>query len=108
MSKSFFTGSICVSDIPKELITTGKNGKKYLNIAVFANKEGANQYGNTHYISCAPKQEERKDGVNYFIGNLKERGGEVISGSPVDKIDAPQGEQPVPENTEGSSDDLPF
>ena len=71
--RSFFTGSICLTDIPKELITTASNGKKYLNIAVFANRDGANQFGNTHFITCAPKKEDRVEGKKYIIGNLKER-----------------------------------
>ena len=29
-----YYGSICLSDIPKEVIKEGKNGKKYLNITV--------------------------------------------------------------------------
>lgn len=105
-NNKFFTGSICLTDIPKELITKGKNGKEYLNIAVFANKDGANQYGNTHYMTCAPKKEERVEGVNYIIGNLKERGGE--SANPVDNINAPKGEKTAPQQASGSDDDLPF
>ena len=105
-NNKFYTGSICLTDIPKELISTGNNGKKYLNIAIFANKDGANQWGNTHYISCAPKQDERKEGVNYFIGNLKERGSE--SNNPVDNINAPKGEETAPQQAGGSDDDFPF
>ena len=95
-----------MTDIPKELITKGNNGKKYLNIAIFANKDGANQWGNTHYMTCAPKKEERQEGVNYIIGNLKERGGE--SANPVDNINAPKGEETAAQSASGSDDDLPF
>lgn len=95
-----------MTDIPKELIATGKNGKEYLNIAIFANKDGANQWGNTHYMTCAPKKEERQEGVNYIIGNLKERGGE--SANPVDNINAPKGEETAAQQASGSDDDLPF
>ena len=105
-NNKFYTGSICLTDIPKELISTGNNGKKYLNIAIFANKDGANQWGNTHYMTCAPKKEERKEGVNYIIGNLKERGGE--SANQVDNINAPKGEETAPQQAGGSDDDLPF
>lgn len=105
-NNKFYTGSICLTDIPKELITKGKNGKEYLNIAIFANKDGANQWGNTHYMTCAPKKEERVEGVNYIIGNLKERGGE--SANPVDNINAPKGEGTTAQQASGSDDDLPF
>ncbi|MBR8753908.1 hypothetical protein [Bacteroides pyogenes] len=63
-------GSLCVSDIPKELFKKAENGKIYLNIAVIERKE-VSQFGHTHFISCAPKQEERKEGVNYFCGDMK-------------------------------------
>lgn len=69
--------SICLSDIPKELIkeVTLKDGvtkKKFLNVKIVRRKEKG-QYGDTHFISCEPKdKEERKEGVNYIIGNGKE------------------------------------
>lgn len=63
-------GSICVSDIPKELFKKADNGKIYLNIAVLERKEKS-QFGHTHVISCAPKKEERKEELNYFCGDLK-------------------------------------
>ena len=42
----------------------------FLNVAVVERKEKS-QFGHTHFITCAPKQEERKDGVNYIFGDLK-------------------------------------
>ena len=38
-------GSICLSDVPKEAIKTAKNGKEYLNLAVFELNE-ISKYGN--------------------------------------------------------------
>lgn len=47
--------------------------KIFVNIAVIERKEpvtfGDRTY--THFISCAPKKEERKEGVNYFIADLQ-------------------------------------
>ena len=63
-------GSICLSDIPKELITESKNGKKYLNIEVTALRQPS-QYGATHAVKMSVKKDDRKEGVNYYIGNLK-------------------------------------
>lgn len=63
-------GSICLTDIPKELITVGKNGKKYLNVVINARRE-VSQYGHTHYIKAYCKKELQRSGVNYFIGDLK-------------------------------------
>lgn len=63
-------GSICLTDIPKELITVGKNGKKYLNVVVNARRE-VSQFGHTHYIKAYCRREQQRDGVNYYIGDLK-------------------------------------
>lgn len=82
-NSSYLKGSICLSDIPKELIkdVMCKDGikRKYLNIAImpkknptsFTNENGTTTY--THYITCAPPKEYQKDGVKYFIGDLSER-----------------------------------
>lgn len=63
-------GSLCLSDIPKELITVGKNGKKYLNIVVNERRE-VSQYGMTHYVKAYVKRDQAREGVNYYIGELK-------------------------------------
>lgn len=82
-------GSICLTDIPKELIVQSeKNGKKYLNIMVCERQE-VSQFGNTHYIRLAAK----KDDKTVYIGDLK----------PYEL----QG-QPAPQPEEAQDDDLPF
>lgn len=40
----FYKVSICLSDLPSEHITTAKNGKKYINLAV-NKKQAPDQYG---------------------------------------------------------------
>lgn len=69
------TGSICLSDIPREQMkkVICKDGKEkiYLNVAVIERKEPS-QFGHTHFITCAPKQEERKEGIQYIFGDFKE------------------------------------
>lgn len=70
-------GSICLSDIPREVMkkVMCKDGKErvFLNISVGAFKEPKSFNGKTytHYISCAPKKSDRKEGVNYYLGNLQ-------------------------------------
>lgn len=64
-------GSICLTDIA----ATGKavkasNGKIYVNIEVVEKRE-VGRYGDTHFVSVSCKKDERKDGVNYYVGNLK-------------------------------------
>lgn len=63
--------SICLTDIPKEQITEGKNGKKYCNI-VIAERQQPDNYGNTHtvYMSQSKEQREAKAEKKY-IGNGK-------------------------------------
>ncbi len=69
MPNNYF-GSICLSDIPKELIITGKNGKKYLNVVV-NERRTPGQYGHTHYIKVYAKKEAVPEGANLYIGELK-------------------------------------
>lgn len=63
-------GSICLSDVPKDLFKKGKDGKVYLNLSVYPMKT-EDVYGNQYTCSCAPKQEDRIEGVNYLIGKFK-------------------------------------
>lgn len=65
-----FFGSLCLSDIPKELITVGKNGKKYLNIEIGERRQPS-QFGATHYVKASVKAEQKREGMNYYIGDLK-------------------------------------
>lgn len=80
-NNSLLTGSICLSDIPRSQMkkVMCKDGKErvYLNIAVIARKQPQSFTNNgvartfTHFISCAPKKEERVDGENYIMGDLE-------------------------------------
>ena len=74
-----FVGSLCLSDIPKKEIKVVKckDGVErfYLNISVHENNEPkVSQEGkliSDHFISCAPKKDERDPNTNYIIGNLR-------------------------------------
>ena len=66
----YLYGSMCLSDVPKELFRKADNGKVYLNLRIFARRE-EDKFGNTHIMSCAPKKEEQKEGVNYLCGSFK-------------------------------------
>ena len=97
MAKEILIGSICLSDIPDELRKKPDNGKIYVNISIIPRKE-IGKYGHTHFISCSPKQEERKEGVNYIIGDVK----------PLERKE----QTPTPEEIDNAPvadpDDLPF
>lgn len=75
---NFLYGSICLTDA----IAAGqarkvrcKDGKEriYLNIQVVEKKQPQEFDGRkyTHFVSCAPKKDERKEGTNYIIGDLQ-------------------------------------
>ncbi len=80
---AILTGSICLSDIPREQMkkVMCRDGKEriFLNVAVIQKKEPQTFSDNgtsrtyTHFITCAPKREERKENVNYIIASLETR-----------------------------------
>lgn len=82
-NNSILTGSICLSDIPREQMkkVVCRDGKEriYVSIAVLGRRTPQTFTNNgiertyTHYVSCAPRKEERVEGVNYFIGDLETR-----------------------------------
>jgi hypothetical protein len=70
---TLYNGSICLSDIPKEKITTSeKNGKKYLNFNLWVNDE-KDQYGNIGSINVSQTKAERDTPGNkkVYFGNIK-------------------------------------
>ncbi|NDV68562.1 hypothetical protein [Dysgonomonas sp. 25] len=68
----FLYGSICLTDIPKELIRKSeKNGKQYLNIGISQLKEKG-KYGDTHAVIVnVPKEQRQPNDRTIYIGNLK-------------------------------------
>lgn len=95
------TGSICLSDIPKELFKKVKCNdgveRIYVNVAILERKE-TSKFGHTHVMSCSPKKEERKEGVNYFCGDFKEFVAQANNPTPEQISEAPS----------VSADELPF
>jgi len=85
--------SICLSDLPKEKITTAKNGKKYINLVMWENRE-VDKFGNTHSIQVNKKD---KDEPTIYVGNG------------VDKSLVPASSEPAPAtNNLGDDSGLPF
>lgn len=61
-------GRINLSKIPKELIQTStKDGSKFIYVDIVPNRNGADQYGNTHSVSVYDKQARKP----VYLGNLK-------------------------------------
>ena len=68
---TFYNGSICLTDIPKEKITEGKNGKKYVNVTLWVN-DSPDQYGNIGSIQVSQTKEQRDaQEKKQYIGNFK-------------------------------------
>ena len=65
------TAKINVTRIEKEHLFVGKNGK-YLDLVIWENKNGPDQYGNTHFICQGISKEARDAGQRGpIIGNMK-------------------------------------
>lgn len=104
---NLFYGSICLTDAiktgqAKKVLCKDGVERVYLNISVVEKKEPQELNGKklTHFVSCAPKQEERKDGVNYIIGDLQ-----TYSPQPQSVTPSPEEIQAAPPANFG---DLPF
>ena len=77
-----------------------KDGKhKLLNIDVFE-KQQADQYGNVATIKASCKKDQQKQGVNYYLANLK------VSQYQNNNNQQPQ--QSVPQPAQQDDSDLPF
>lgn len=68
------TGIECVIiNLSKARAKKHKNGKVYLNLEAIPNRDGADNYGNTHFVAEPVTKDERQEGVKLpIIGNGKE------------------------------------
>ena len=63
---------IDVTKLTKDKLFEGKKGT-YANLTVAANRDGASEYGDTHYIFESQSKEEREAGTDkVYVGNGKE------------------------------------
>lgn len=89
---------ICLSDIPKEMITRAKNGKAYCKMIVAGRKE-PDKYGNDHTVFMStPKEDKGKPKV--YVGS-----GKTI---PVKNDSVQQAESGLKNFSEITNGDLPF
>lgn len=91
---------ICLTDVPKELITEGKNGKKYLKL-VLNERKSEGKYGETHTLQLSQTKEARLAGAKpTYVGSGKAYKFEKkVSAAPSTTFDEP---------ASYGSDDLPF
>ena len=89
---------IDVTKLTKGKLFEGKKGT-YANLTVAANRDGENEFGDTHHVFESQSKEEREAGTDrVYIGNGKEF---VFNGGTTTTATAPRPE-PV------MDDDLPF
>ena len=86
-------GRLYLSKIPKELVLADDKGRKYIYVDIVPNRNGADNYGNTHAITLYDKNTKQ----TIYLGNLKE----VEFGKSGAATPAGQQASPV-------EDDLPF
>lgn len=103
-----FNGSICVSDIPKQYLRRGKNGKFYLSITI-NERRTPSQYGDTHYIKVrVPREEASAERKPIYIGDLKPFNYEPKPDDNEPKPDISQPDIPQPDFDVTTDPDLPF
>ena len=61
-------GRLYLSKIPKELVLVDNNGRKYIYVDIVPNRNGADEYGNTHTITLYDKNTKQ----TIYLGNLRE------------------------------------
>lgn len=76
-----------------------KDGKHALLKCNFNERQQPDEHGNTHYLQAACKKAERKEGVNYYVGN---------SFKPSQQNQQQQPAPAEPQQQAESKDDLPF
>ena len=61
-------GRLYLSKIRKELVLGDDKGRKYIYVDIIPNRNGADDYGNTHTITLYNKNTKQ----TIYLGNLKE------------------------------------
>lgn len=99
MKHTMKTIKINVSKIDKTALFEGKNGK-YLDLVLFENRDGTDQYGNDGFVTQDIGKERREAGERGpIIGNWRDLGDRKPAVKPAAKHE--------PE-TEDDGDDIPF
>jgi hypothetical protein len=101
------TGSINLSNIPKDKIIEGKKGK-YLPISISINEE-LDPYGNQGPITVSQSKEEREaKSAKTYLGNIKVVWGNGVMPDPAPRDNQQQAPQAKASMPMVESSDLPF
>ena len=81
-------GRLYLSKIPKELVLADDKGRKYIYVDIVPNRNGADNYGNTHAITLYDKNTKQ----TIYLGNLKEvefgkSGAAASAGQPASQVE---------------------
>ena len=91
------TAKINCSKIMKEHLFRGEKGT-YLDLVIWENKNGPDQYGNTHTICQSISKEAREGGEKGpILGNMR-----METQQPTQAVDASRNNEPM------NDDDVPF
>ena len=94
------------SRIVKEHLYAGKNGK-YLDLALFENRDGPDQYGNDGFVTQSVSKDARERGDRGpIIGNWKRIEKRAQQAASASATRAPKPADPL--NGESPDDDVPF
>jgi hypothetical protein len=94
------SGKINVTKILKQHLFKGNKGT-YLDITIWPNREGEDQYGNTHYITQSLSREAREKGERGpILGNARpiQRGGPSAAAKAAPTPAATPEPDPFPDN----------
>lgn len=93
-----------MTQVDEARLIPGKNGKKYLSLVFFDNKNGKDQYGNDGYVIQSLSKEEREAGKRTpIIGNFRLSSGPAPSRQSSERRPAPEQQSASDKN-----DDVPF
>jgi hypothetical protein len=103
---------IDVMKIDKTALHPGKDGAKYLNLAIFENRDGPDKYDNTHFVvQDLPKERRDKGEKGAILGNAKIEGGSSSprTSSPDRNFDRPAARSPQEQRPyKQDEDEIPF
>ena len=96
--------------LAKSRVKPHQNGKAYLSLEAVSNKNGADDYGNTHFVVEPQTKDERESGVDKLpiIGNGKEWSNEGQQTQPARATRNIPRAQPQVDSTPEDETDIPF
>jgi hypothetical protein len=109
--KATIKGEECVViRLAKSRTKPHQNGKVYLNLEAVSNKNGADDYGNTHFVVEPQTKDERENGADKLpiLGNGKEWSNEGQQTQPARTNRQIAKAQPQQEPNSEDQDSIPF